>query len=230
LRDEYNYWSGRLKYEYWIAGAKRLRKYTSLLGIILLLPVIPASFLLLTVQEGVSPFFLIFHLCMGEPGSCYWVATCVSMTLNCLTPLPTNLYCKLGHHTCPKSCRPEVPGQASQPRLLWRSPECWQHQSDRRIYFPYWSHDQYLFKWEQKCPAHKTRLTPRSMLNHLPSGYDVSRVCCVLVTPERQLQRNEMSEDRRECDIMCYDCMCPFWGLLGTSWVGLPPINLTGGK
>jgi len=57
------------KYEYWIAGAKRLRKYTSSLGIILLLPVIPkppASFLLLTVQERVSPFFLIFRLCVWE--------------------------------------------------------------------------------------------------------------------------------------------------------------------
>jgi len=54
------------------------------------------------------------------------------------------------------------------------------------------------------------------------SGYDVSRVCCVLVTPERQLQMKEMSEDRRECDIMCYDCMCPFWGFWELlEWVSL---------
>ena len=106
------------KYEYWIAGAKRLRKYTSSLGIILLLPVIPkppSSFLLLTVQERVSPFFLIFHLCMGEPESCYWVATCVSMTLNCLTPLPTNLYCKLGCYACPSLAGQKFQGKPHSP-------------------------------------------------------------------------------------------------------------------
>ena len=32
-------------------------------------------------------------------------------------------------------------------RFLWMSPECWQHQSDWRVY---WSHDPYRFKREQE--------------------------------------------------------------------------------